>query len=226
MSPSGCPRLSQGCARKPALCTGSRPSTHPMGSPRGQLWADTGTGLPVLRLQMWSLRSDLGSWVGCVPEAGVRSSDFYPFPLGPRDRTEQKMELESWLETGSRNLLGRLLQGLSAPREPEGPEGLKHMVLDPGAASPLASPAQSRCPLGQRGCPSHPWEPPRHKDSSPSSLSLLPHQGSPFSTVPACRDNGANVYGAWARARHGSSLQSHNDPELCPVVQMGKQSSG
>ena len=85
-----------------------------MGSPQGQLWADTGAGLPILRLQTRSLRSDLGSWVGCVPEAGIRSSDFYPFPLGPSGRTEQKkMELESWLEAGSRNPLGRLLQELS-----------------------------------------------------------------------------------------------------------------
>ena len=95
-----------------------------MGSPQGQLWADTGAGLPILRLQTRSLHSDLGSWVGCVPEAGIRSSDFYPFPLGPSGRTEQKkMELESWLEAGSRNPLGRLLQELSAPREPRGPEG-------------------------------------------------------------------------------------------------------
>ena len=55
--------------------------------------------------------------MGCVPEAGIRSSDFYLFPLGPRGRTEhKKMELESWLEAGSRNLLGRLLQGLSAAK--------------------------------------------------------------------------------------------------------------
>ena len=100
---------------------------------------------------MWSLRSDLGSWVGCVPEAGVRSSDFYPFPLGPRDRTEQKMELESWLETGSRNLLGRLLQGLSAPREPRGPEGLKHMVLDPWSSKPSGFPSPEPMPAGATG---------------------------------------------------------------------------
>ena len=92
-----------------------------MGSPQGQLRADTDAGHPVLRLQTWSLSPELGSWVGCVPEAGARLSDFYPFLLGPRGRTEQKMELESWLEAGSRNPLGRLLQGLVAPREPGGP---------------------------------------------------------------------------------------------------------
>ena len=124
------------------LWTGSRPSTHLTGSPRGRLWADTGAGLPVLRLQTRSLCSDLDSWVGCVPEAGIRSSDFYLFPLGPRGRTEhKKMELESWLEAGSRNLLGRLLQGLSAPTEPGGPEGLKHMVLDPWSSKPSGFPS-------------------------------------------------------------------------------------
>lgn len=111
---------------QPSLLGSLQASTHPVGSPQGQLWPDTGTRFPHPEAADLACkpRAQTAGWAMSQRPAVVLGS-FHLFPLVPTDRTDQnRMELEAGQEQGSweaRNLFGRLLCGLSAPWEPGGP---------------------------------------------------------------------------------------------------------
>lgn len=141
---------------------------------------------------------------------------FLPLSLGPRCRTDQnKMELESWLEQGSREPVRQAPPGPLSSMGTRGPEGLKHTGLDPQGQQALwLHQPRANSPWGYRAVPA------THGDHhATGSITIKSRPGDPTSSPasgqtdpsladPTWRDNGANVYRTPAQAKHTASPRS------------------